>query len=1095
MLTDLFEQTISDLNNRKLAIDPLNSYIVQAPAGSGKTEILVQRYLRLLSRVKYPEQIVALTFTRKAAAEMRGRVFLALQEAQNNPDPKKQTNNFAKQALIHSEQQNWQILKQPGRLRITTIDSLCQTLAQAIPQPEEHITYAKISQRPQKYYQIAANLCIEYALTDLNLQPSLRILLLHLDNRHDFLINLFTDLLSNREQWLNNLYLAKEKDKTYYEKMLALMVAHELKRFKEATPIKLRDKLCYLTNLLAQIENDPSSPRYILQDWVNFSEINNKYAAGLASLLLTTQNKLRKSFDHHVGLRRELCEREQLDPKLLETLSDEAMAKAKNNYDAIKILSKILLQELKNAPDFQAALLRLKSLPPLQYDKEQWQVLQALFKLLPILVAQLQLVFNKYNEVDFASITHQALAALGTDEVPTDLALYIDNQIHHLLIDEFQDTSITHFQLLHKLVQGWQPGDGKTLFIVGDPMQSIYRFRQAEVGLFFKATEEGIGAVSLNRLVLSCNFRATPTLVNWVNHRFKNIFSHTNDIESGAVSFCHSEAVNSSNANSYVKAYACEDQNQEALAVAETAREELEEDKEAKVAILVRTRRQLTAIINKLHELQIPFQGVEIESLTNLMHLRDLWSLTKALLFPANRLAWLAVLRSPLGGIELKDLHIIATFAPKKSIYHVLENLDKLTTLSEEAKKRAMFFFSVMHNSLINRWQHEICTWIYQTYKELNGSLIVNESQQKDLEQFWQLLEQFASYGQFPDLEAFEIEFTKLYSQRVTLARLQVMTIHKSKGLEFDAVILPSLSTKAQQNNLPLLRWLKVPRANYEDLLLVSPIKAAEYKQCLLYNYLGKLEAEKESYELQRLLYVAVTRAKKRLYLFDFKMQESHGTLRGLLKDQPFMELHLPAVTASNFLPLLYKLPLFAIDKPLELKIIQPTNNILDDLHSYKRQIGIVAHELLQWINTYHPSTIENLPWEQVKNNFVILGFSKHKQQIAIDLLTLQITKLFADPIGHWLCQPKQEEQNEYELLTEKNGLVKTRIIDRTFLEDNYRWIVDYKTGSADEITEAKYHKQLNEYAKLLAKIYSEPIICGIFYLSNCKWVQWFPDV
>ena len=221
-------------------------------------------------------------------------------------------------------------------------------------------------------------------------------------------------------------------------------------------------------------------------------------------------------------------------------------------------------------------------------------------------------LFSEQNEVDFTAISQQALAALGDAENPTDLALYLDNAIHHLLVDEFQDTSITQFELLTKLVHGWQAGDGKTLFIVGDPMQSIYRFRQAEVGLFFRAKEQGIGPVQLNSLELSCNFRSTKTIVDWVNQQFSTIFPQQVDIESGAVSFHSSVNVIQDEEHSAIHAVQFKSREQEAKYLIQVIQYELQTHPEQSMAILVRSRIQLTEIIRLLRQHQIPYQGTDI---------------------------------------------------------------------------------------------------------------------------------------------------------------------------------------------------------------------------------------------------------------------------------------------------------------------------------------------------------------------------------------------------------------------------------------------------------------------------------------------------
>ena len=104
---------IIDLKQRQKALDPEKSFLVQAPAGSGKTELLIQRYLRLLSRVDYPEQIISMTFTRKAAEEMKRRILEALKNAETQTEPEsshqRETWKHAKKALQRDREKNWRL--------------------------------------------------------------------------------------------------------------------------------------------------------------------------------------------------------------------------------------------------------------------------------------------------------------------------------------------------------------------------------------------------------------------------------------------------------------------------------------------------------------------------------------------------------------------------------------------------------------------------------------------------------------------------------------------------------------------------------------------------------------------------------------------------------------------------------------------------------------------------------------------------------------------------------------------------------------------------------------------------------------------------
>jgi ATP-dependent helicase/nuclease subunit A len=166
------------------------------------------------------------------------------------------------------------------------------------------------------------------------------------------------------------------------------------------------------------------------------------------------------------------------------------------------------LQEIKG---LRSDLAALSSLPETEAQSLSWRLALQLSHVLPHLAAQLLLVFARHGRVDHSQVALSALQALGEDEAPTELALRLDYRIEHILVDEFQDTAITQYELVRRLTRGWgehnaaNPKAPRTLLIVGDGMQSIYGFRDANVGLFLKARAEGFNGVVPRHLRLLCN--------------------------------------------------------------------------------------------------------------------------------------------------------------------------------------------------------------------------------------------------------------------------------------------------------------------------------------------------------------------------------------------------------------------------------------------------------------------------------------------------------------------------------------------------------------------------------------------------------------
>src|SRR5208337_3396681 len=179
--------------------------------------------------------------------------------------------------------------------------------------------------------------------------------------------------------------------------------------------------------------------------------------------------------------------------------------------------------------------------------------------------------------------------AIGQEGDPTELGLQLGYRIRHVLVDEFQDTNRVQVELLARLLKTWEDDEACSVFCVGDPMQSIYAFRQADVAIYQQARRQGIGGRNLVPTQLTQNFRSQKNLVEWFNKIFPPILSEESDL-TNAVKYARAEAPQSALDGEAVavRGFVTGDRAGEAKHLAECIQRELERGDDSTIALLVR---------------------------------------------------------------------------------------------------------------------------------------------------------------------------------------------------------------------------------------------------------------------------------------------------------------------------------------------------------------------------------------------------------------------------------------------------------------------------------------------------------------------------
>ncbi len=1012
------------------ALNPAKYFIVQAPAGSGKTTLLAKRYVELLCWVENPEEILAITFTKKAANEMRSRVF----ELLDQQDPS------ARNALKMDQSKGWRIKENPNRLKIQTIDALANEIAKQSFGGKNYYDYS-ISEFPSLLYQAAAERVLKRLYNDDPVTIPIANFLEFCSNDFERASRMIVNMLAKRDQWLE-------------VSQMVISEAFDTKNLEQ-----------YFNELIQSLNQDAIA---------NLAENLNTKDRAMASLiepnddLVSNLPSIVQAITTQTGsFRKRLTVRDHPN------FSDK-----ETKAQALKWIEDLYQRGLLT--DF----LMIRNLPQ-EFENQDVQTIADVCVCIAMAAAELEEVMAEEKEVDFIGIAMCAHSSLTDAEAPTDLALQLGYQFRHLLIDEFQDTSRNQIKFFNTVMESWDQQGGQSFFAVGDPMQSIYSFRDADVSVFLEIQRKGLNQLPIESITLNSNFRSDPKIVDWINKLFaspkhahgKQLFSETKQTTSNPVL--------PSSQDSKVLSFEFESVADE---IERTIAHIIEVDNgEDSIGILCRSRNHLTPLLEAMNECSITWQANDFYSLENEPLIRDLLALHDILYSHADKLSWLTILRSPLFGFTLMELEPISQHDDIRNYFQIQTAPDPRLNRLREAYDWAM----------TNRFEFSPREVIEGMWIRMGG---VDAYEQQGLIialAFFELVDQLAERAYDP--EKLRIALSNLYSPPASQnTNIQVMTIHKAKGLEFDHVIVPFLDRHTRNQELPLLRW------SLEQKGLMVGVKNDPVYKWL--HYQDKQKAENES---KRLLYVALTRARRTLftsYTSDSSLKSSglakflqeisvtkFNTKKENLICTRQIEQQVAPGNILHHLPKKYqwKQPkdFMLPDSPLPQHKKKDT---IETSSTFEMTVGTLVHHSLCWLTKNRDQGFDQLiPFIRLWSDNQTHD-SKIKGAL-FEKVTYQVEQTLENEKGKWILKSRENEVSEFGLTGIVDGVIQRVFVDRMFIDDRTRWIIDYKSGAPKETqTKETFHQeqiarhkpQLKTYLTIASNIYPEKIRTALFFTA-----------
>ncbi|QAR32961.1 hypothetical protein EP073_05925 [Geovibrio thiophilus] len=980
-------------------LDNRRNIALVASAGTGKTFNLSLRYINLLLNGAQMEQILCLTFTVKATAEMQERIIQVLNaladgsraDFKGEREILREHNNLTDEELEKKARPvRDYVLKNFSQMRIRTIDSFINRIISQFPFEANVRPGFSIIQDKEKEELEAEAFFRTYQIFAAETGDTLKNAARALEQTPKAMIDEIRKQQSNFENQLIGLPVLAEKYKTDSESFTALI--NSLNFYKQQSIDASRTFGAEL--LASKLNGKQKTQAEGLAATANLKKITDTalYAA------CDPVNGNFKTFDY-----------------------DDKQRKA--YYQVIENMGKYL--ETKGD-----LMIRLS------------------VRFYTLFFAEVERLKKNRNVLTFADITMKAYRMLVENSIAEDteyLYFRLDGRILHILIDEFQDTSLAQWKILEPLVQQALAGVGqqdavKSFFYVGDPKQTLYRFRGGESRLFDTVTESYSDFITEHKL--DTNYRSAKAVMDFANLLFGKLHDET---------FRYTEQKGNSDEKGHVSVEFIEKDSNEEYILGRV-KDLLERGfRAADIAVLTETNSKADTCTEYLNENGIPARSETRQKLTDSAPFKIIMNVFNHIFYGDSLNAFAFRMTGP--AVNSEEEAAKEGFCEK-----IQEELKEFAEKTNGMNGRAAFAMAVNEFFLAERFEGD--------------------------PNFKKLCDISANVPVTANLPAFFEEFRRRAESENALSAgksdaVTVMTIHKSKGLEFEAVIISDLEISVK------------PNANNSRMIFYSE-DGSMLADSIIFNHGEKLNSfvsggfteayraeEKAAYhDRLNLLYVAVTRAKRELYI-PVKEEPTANSLEQLLANS----IEIPCVLGEKYKKSFAQQP--EEKKRKTEKFVPrpvPEYPITEESTDFQGEIfGTALHEAIFLCVRFDEQEAEETA------RFTVIKHAPYLTDEDEKRIKYSLLMLYSEPFFKEITE--NAEIFRERSFSDESGI---KTVDFYSVKDQAVYCLDFKTGSITAKMTAEYTEQINGYADILSRLYRKPVKKYLvnFVSGRLEWIE-----